>query len=412
MNLQDLTVLRSMLAEFHKFTPSERFRELTPNGSAGKSGLNKMPIEDQRENLEKIYKLLNDEDFKRHLYCDLDLIPALIKERDERVINLQIEKKNQLPFIAYFNNEVLKNIENFYKMLNYILDMEYGNLYHNEFKNRLRLCYSFSQYYKEFSTELSTPIIMEPELNSQILATQNSINFYKKIATALYCFNYKIGGDDYGNFKSFIEAKHNISFTKGEIFYSNLINAMPIFGEQIADIAKGEIPSYKEKIFKEVLAYCKSRLSDYNEHVIFEQGLQADVPISKDKNQDPVLNPLPPQLPADLPVPIGTDFKDLFINHSLIPEFLNLLMDEGILNSSYQFIGRQKKWVIIAWIRALDFHSMFKIRPSDIEIKNIVQDNFNVEVSTQTIRGIFKPHQEDMKQTFIQAIRAISPTKG
>ena len=94
----------------------------------------------------------------------------------------------------------------------------------------------------------------------------NSLDFYKNIATALYCRIYKIGGDDYGNYKLFIEAKHKDSFTKREIFYSNLIKNMAPYCGQFADISKGETPAYRENIFKLVCGYCSDMMQSLQQY--------------------------------------------------------------------------------------------------------------------------------------------------
>lgn len=103
---------------------------------------------------------------------------------------------------------------------------------------------------------------------------ENNKDFYSKIATALYCRNYKIGPHNCMNYKNFIEKKRDVSSIKDGTFYLNLIQAMPVKGERIADITKGEIPSYKEKIFTEVFAYCNSRLSSYTISKVEKQKVQ------------------------------------------------------------------------------------------------------------------------------------------
>jgi|GEM_PF-4819720 len=86
------------------------------------------------------------------------------------------------------------------------------------------------------------------------------LTFFRNIAHQLYTYNYKVGAVDFFNFRDFIEAKHTTIDFKGKIFYLNLINAMPVVGERLAHETRGEVPTYKEKIFKDVLGYCNQKI--------------------------------------------------------------------------------------------------------------------------------------------------------
>lgn len=90
------------------------------------------------------------------------------------------------------------------------------------------------------------------------------LDYFKNIAKQLYLKNYKIGAVNYFTYENFIEAKQKNFEINGELYYQNIIHAMPVFGERIADEAKGETPTYKEKIFREVLNYCKDKIEKLN----------------------------------------------------------------------------------------------------------------------------------------------------
>ena len=89
-------------------------------------------------------------------------------------------------------------------------------------------------------------------------------NFFNKTALQLRQRDYKIGDTNFITMEKFIEAKHKevSEEKKGLVFYSNLIHAMPVVGEWMADTKKGEIPSYNENTFTKVLDYCKIKLDE------------------------------------------------------------------------------------------------------------------------------------------------------
>jgi hypothetical protein len=75
------------------------------------------------------------------------------------------------------------------------------------------------------------------------------MNFYEDIAHRLYVWNTKIGETDFRPFQ-FIEAKHNEAPFKGEVFYRNLMQAMPNhFGSKL-----------RSDFFKKVLEYCQQKI--------------------------------------------------------------------------------------------------------------------------------------------------------
>jgi|GEM_PF-4707534 len=84
--------------------------------------------------------------------------------------------------------------------------------------------------------------------------------FFEEMAHQIYTYNYKIDGQNVFHYISFIEEKHKRVPVKGFYFYTNLMLAMADYCGAFADIKKGEIPSYKEKVFNKVLEYCKKKM--------------------------------------------------------------------------------------------------------------------------------------------------------
>lgn len=81
------------------------------------------------------------------------------------------------------------------------------------------------------------------------------MDFYEQIAHQLYTYNYKIGNTDFFKPIDFIEAKHKTSEHKGDVFYKNVMNAMPIKGHHFNG-------GYKDEIFRTVLNYCNNMISE------------------------------------------------------------------------------------------------------------------------------------------------------
>lgn len=118
---------------------------------------------------------------------------------------------------------------------------------------------------KNFSESELTPSKLTEENKKQGGHKDQKIeDFFVKIARQLYSQNYKIEGINLFSFENFIEAKYHETDLKGEIFYANLIHAMPKVGGKIADKLKGENPTYQEKIFTAVFNYCKNKIEEIN----------------------------------------------------------------------------------------------------------------------------------------------------
>ncbi|MGN6296311.1 MAG: hypothetical protein ACTHM7_05980 [Ginsengibacter sp.] len=86
--------------------------------------------------------------------------------------------------------------------------------------------------------------------------------FFEEMAHQLCTYNYKIDGQNVFYYISFIEEKHKRVPVKGFYFYTNLVLAMADYCGPLANIGKGETPSYKERIFNRVYEYCKKQITD------------------------------------------------------------------------------------------------------------------------------------------------------
>ncbi|HTB99319.1 MAG TPA: hypothetical protein VK705_01415 [Ferruginibacter sp.] len=215
----------------------------------------------QKHFFETNYKVWN----KASIEAELKEIEDWIKKADK------ISYKDA---VIGTNNVILNQQEGLYEYLRLKNGFYKGYLMTWEQHNNSSLsAMVYGRYFLfyEFLKEQIKNIVAQPieakQKNDGVM-NKNSLSFFEDMVHQLYTYNYKIGAVNFFNYESFIEAKHGQIEFKGKVFYQNLIHAMPITGVRLADETKGEIPTYKERVFKDVLAYCSKKMNEIENKIL------------------------------------------------------------------------------------------------------------------------------------------------
>ena len=190
--------------------------------------------------------------------------------------------------------------------------------------------------------------------------------FFTNIANQLYTYNYKIGEMDFFNDVAFIEAKHSQVEFKGIVFYKNLINAMPVFGERLADETKGELPTYREKIFRDVLAYCKKSIDEIE---------NASLPTNNKSTG--IITP--------------RTFEGIFKNKNNVEKSIDALrkVSPPIIDEKGAYcLGEKSKGAMVAFVAVLKIRSIIQHVPES-ELAPILNRKFpQLNITDRTLRNL------------------------
>jgi len=152
IDINNYPVLGSMLKRFKEYEPDIKMY------------LRNLPIYngEQKTSAEKaidfnaVLKLYSNALVKREYFCDPQLIEALATERGSQSVTILIFKLSDMPFITWYNNQVIKNVQQHCATILSTISNEYDFLFTGEKENELNLNTSFKKYFELFEVDINT----------------------------------------------------------------------------------------------------------------------------------------------------------------------------------------------------------------------------------------------------------------
>ena len=157
IDINNYPVLGSMLERFKEYEPDIKMYLRNVPIYNGEQKTNEEKLTD----FNKVIKLYSDALVKREYFCDPQLIAALSSERTSQSVTIQIFKLSDIPFITWYNIQVLKKVQEYCETILSTISNEYDFLFTGEKESELNLIGSFQKYYKLFyvdSNSLNNPI--------------------------------------------------------------------------------------------------------------------------------------------------------------------------------------------------------------------------------------------------------------
>ena len=141
-------------------TMLDRFKEYEPDINMY---LRNLPIyngeqkteEEKDKDFNEVLKLYRTALVKREFFCDPQLIDGLNNERGSQSVTILIFKLSDVPFITWYNTQVIKNIKKHCATILATISNEYDFLFTGEKEKELNLNASFQKYYEAFKIDIN-----------------------------------------------------------------------------------------------------------------------------------------------------------------------------------------------------------------------------------------------------------------
>jgi len=149
IDINNYPVLGAMLNRFKEYEPDINMylRNLPIYNGEQKTE------EEKLKDFNEVLKLYSNALVKREFFCDPQLIDSLTTERGSQSVTILIFKLSDVPFITWYNTQVLKNVQMHCATILSTISNEYDFLFTSEKEKELNLNASFQKYYEAFKID-------------------------------------------------------------------------------------------------------------------------------------------------------------------------------------------------------------------------------------------------------------------